>query len=181
MNALWKPKTEEPKHDETVGQRALRAAEAMNAPAGIGKTRRALRGDDVSTLVTREEAAAMFGVRTTAVSDARYLLTHGSPEEIEWVRSGRTLDPVVKAIRLRKPETRRSSATPEAKEKRMLTGVVWGQLRGSLEGLAKLPSAQDCVKLFAQRQAAIEFIDKQLPKAVNWLREFEEEWRKRNE
>jgi hypothetical protein len=155
----------------TAGQRAIRAARLYQTPTGFR--------------IDLEEAAELFRVSSSTISTAKYLIKHGTPEEIALVEDGKkALVAFTRAIRARnksKTETVKKIVLPPPKRSRntnteqRLRAQIWFQLKRGLNELASMPAARD-MAILARQMDRSNFIASKLLTVINWLGEFEDEW-----
>jgi hypothetical protein len=150
----------------TSGQRAIRAARLYHSPTGYN--------------ASLEELAESYRVSTSTISTAKYLITHGTPEEIALVEDGkRALIAFTRAIRLRNQQ-KALKITP-AKGRRntnteqRLRAQVWFQFKRGLNELAGLPAARD-MAILARQMDKHNLVAGTLLTVITWLGEFEDEW-----
>lgn len=132
---------------------------------------------------TLPEAAKMFKVGRTIVSDARQVLGRGNAEDIAAVESGQaTVTTVARKIRAREngdeyiPKARnRGGGISQTK----INTKIWKELKAALMALATMPAAEDVVTAARNRDTHNTIVRVNLPKAINFLKEFEHAWTSR--
>lgn len=90
------------------------------------------------------------------------------------VRAGNPLP-----VRVKTRERPEKPARPErvvGLVERDLRAAIWQQLRGALESLASFPAAREVVGMVRMQIRDRLFLERKLGPAVNWLKEFSDEW-----
>lgn len=155
-------------------------------PADIEIRRRAMEAAQYSidNNITREAAAAKFGITNIAMmSCAILVLKNGTEEEIEGVRNGQiAITQLAKKLRLRIPDgqkVRKPPARTDEQDAQLKSDVaIWNQLRNALDAICGLPQPADVIKSVRRNGARRDVIDKNIMTAFSWLTEFSDAWTK---
>lgn len=179
-----------------VGQRAMVAARLANLKHGSNRYEK-VEFEISNSTATVDEAAALLNVSPATVVNARKVLHHGTPEEIAAVESGQASVSTIaedirrgappeqrgknkpKKVRDRKSEKNKGK-NPERIERMRIKAQVWAQVRDSLINLTSLPLPADAVAL-VRASDRTGLVDARLAKALNWLKDFSDEWSNRDE
>jgi hypothetical protein len=135
--------------------------------------------------VTRDVAAAKFGVSVDTISRGDTVLTHGTPEEIasleaELVSLRDVYDVVLKRTprdvlkQGRKPMIRGD----EAKDQTRVESQVWSKLTDALDNIVAMPAPADVVRIVKKNGVRTSQVDKRLMGAFSWITEFADAWTK---
>lgn len=172
-------------------QRGMVAAEIANLKRGHVATQKA--EVEISTpIITVPEAAAMLNVSRDTVFHAKTVLKEGTPEEIAAVKRGEAAaSTVAKQIRQNHPKEKRRASrevplaargnNPERIQARQMRALIWGQFRGALDALTSLPSPADVLVVIAENDRSGNYVDARLSRALNWLKDFSNEWSNRDQ
>ncbi len=171
-----------PRHKFNPSQRALLAARIMLIKPGVVK--RGQTGDDVPA--TREEAAKMVGISKSMAGYGRMVLAKASPQELAAVQSGRVSVTTVgrrlstgqyAATRIREMETPKGQRgkNPERIQHQKIKADIYGKLRDALAGITSLPRTSDVMEIVRTHDKN-GVIKSRLSLAMQWLKEFSDEW-----
>lgn len=135
--------------------------------------------------VTRDVAAAKFGVSVDTISRGDLVLTHGTPEEIAAVESeAAPLRDVYNAVLRRTPrEVLKQGRKPmvrgdEAKDQIKVEAQVWSKLTDALDNILEMPAPADVVRIVKKNGVRTNQVDKRLMSAFSWITEFADAWTK---
>lgn len=126
-----------------------------------------------------------FDVSAASFSAGKLILEHGTPEEIEACRAGTLgIRDVAKNIRKRLPPeirqalVRRNGKFTQLRRELLQTdSLVWAKLGTAITSLAQMPAPKDAVIIAKSNLKRKVQTRKHLKTALNWLKEFEYEWR----
>lgn len=126
------------------------------------------------------DAAAQLGVERHIVTAVRMILDHGTPEEIEELRTGsRGLTNMVTAIRKRAgrlPRIRRSVWSNDTHDKRAFRNALWKNLSTALEAIVSMPHPAEVAEIIKTHPARRQCVDAKLLQSLSWLTEFSDVW-----
>lgn len=164
-----------------ASQRALIAAKLADAKQGeIGG------GHKAEHRIRLSDAAALLNVGKTTVTEAKKILSEGTPEQIKSIESGTaSADKIASQIRADMPaEKRRKSReasishvgkNPERIQRQQINAEIWGRVRDALGHLTNLPVASE-VAVIARTNDKAGFVDARLAKSIQWLKDFSDAW-----
>lgn len=170
-------------------QRAMIAARIMTLKQGQHAPKSNV---EISTsVVTRDQAAALLNVHFTSVSAARKVLEEGTTEEIDSVQKGdAAVSTIAKAIRTGHSAEKRAKQrdeplaaagrNPERIQRLQVRAEIWGHVRDGLMNITSLPLPSEVVKI-ARAMDKAGLVDARLSKSINWLEEFAREWSNRDQ
>jgi ParB-like nuclease domain len=133
--------------------------------------------------VTVDEARQLLNVAKETVSDARRVLTEGTPEEVAAVDRGEAaVSTLAKQIRNNIPAPERQPRKKNDNAKRNAQAEIWHHLRDALDYLTSLPLPIDVVAIANTQDKKTKgaAIDKRITPAMEWLTEFHDAWKSRN-
>lgn len=166
-------------------QRSAVGAEIANLQKGANQ-----HTDKSASSISQKDAAAMLNVSVDSIQNAKTVLEHGTPEEIQAVKQGTAaVTTIAKQIRKKTPKEIRKAKrgepvssrgkNPERIQAMQLRAAVWGQIRDALTNLTSLPAPSE-VAAFAREHDKTGLVDARLNAALNWLKEFSHEWSNRD-
>lgn len=162
----------------TISQRALIAAEFAKLEHGWNRFSNV--EVEISTSSLRaEEAAEIMGVDRATVFSAKTVLRDGTSEEVESVRSGKAaVSTVAKTIRKRMTPEKKSELQKTHSHSQQMRADIWRRFRDALENLNSLPLPAEVVLIARSidKKAKGAAVQKRLPAAIEWLREFDDVW-----
>ena len=141
--------------------------------------------------ISQTQAAKLMGISRDVVKDAKVVLDEGTPEEIQLLESGKSgAKPIADNIRQRIPRDRSKDiiGRPQAKSvvaaNRVSTwnahAKLYANMKEALILLSGLPRPSDMV-MIARKVERGGLIDAKLFLTIQWLKEFSNEWSKRNQ
>jgi len=140
--------------------------------------------------MTAAEAGELLNVGRSSVLAAKRVLSDGAPEDIEAIEEGRKgVNSIYRDI-LGKPIKRKprndaplseSGRNPERIQRRQMHADIWAQLSGALEALSGLPLSSDVAAIVASNFARTRSVDETLSRSLQWLKDFENDWRNRDQ
>lgn len=141
--------------------------------------------------LSAEQAGALLNVGRASVQNAKKVLAEGTPEEIAAVERGEVgVKTVADQIRKRiDPEERKrrrdagmsqTGKNPERIQRQQINAEIWGRVRDAVTHLTSLPLPADVVAIVRAHDKT-GLIDQRLSRAMDWLKEFDNEWSDRGE
>lgn len=140
--------------------------------------------------LSAQEAADLLHVGRQSVTDAKKVLSEGTPAEVSAVERGEmavsTIADQIRSGESPKQRQRRrdeslsqTGRNPERIQRQQINAEIWGRVRDSLIHLTSLPKPSDVVSIaYAHDKTGL--IDARVPQALQWLKDFADECRNRN-
>lgn len=134
---------------------------------------------------TVKEAAKEAGCTLDTMVMVRTILEHGTAREIKAMRVGEaSIGTLGKAIRRGVPENGRLEGLKAAEvaqsERTSQDAALYQTLREALLSLTGLPLARDVASITLRKKNRGNDVERCLPLAIQWLKEFEREFTKRS-
>jgi hypothetical protein len=139
---------------------------------------------------SRKQLQDMLDFGNIVFREGRAVALYGTPEEIAAVRQGTKAIHTIyeesvkakvppKVSPLKMTEEERKALNLSGNEKRSLTlslkGDIWKNLKTGLSGITSMPDAEEVVKI-ARGIDRSGLVNRKLPMALKWLKEFEDAW-----
>lgn len=163
-------------------QRAMVAARLANIQRGeVGGGH-----EKADTQISISEAAKLLNVSPHIVSDAKTIISKGTPEEIQSAERGTgAVSTIGRRIRANLPPKERqnrlsgtvsqSGKNPARIQRQQINAEIWGRVRDSLVHLTSLPLPSD-VATIARINDKTGLVDKRLAASLQWLQGFSDVW-----
>lgn len=174
----------------TSSQRAWLMSELTNLRHGQHPEKKNKKEDLANTrspTMTVSEAAEMANVPEAHIYDAKAVRERGTSEQKDAVASGRIgVRKAADQIRgtAKKPKPRKKNAkladtgkNPERIQRQREKAKIWAQIKDPLIALTSLPRAADVVAIVRSYDKK-GLVDERLASALQWLKDFDHEWRK---
>lgn len=163
-----------------ASQRAMVAARLATRPYGNQPTRHAEVEKTTSSPPppTTDEAAALLNVSRDSVINARRVIAEASPEEIAEVEAGDlSVARVARQLRQGEDETARKKYDPKAKgaSTKQFHAALWHGFKDALNSLNGMPHPEDAVKIIRAHNRG-GYIEERLSQALQYLKDFNDEW-----
>jgi len=170
-------------------QRAMIAAKTVHLRHGGQRGDRNQGADLPLGSVTATDAGEMLNVSTSTIKNAKTDLHEGAQEEIAAVENGdAAVSTLAVQIRAGIPKEQRGKKgplrdvgkNPERIQRQRLNAEIWGRVRDTITHLTSLPLPSDVVDIVRAHDRT-DLVDTNISAAIEWLKEFENEWNKRRE
>ena len=163
-------------------QRAMIAARLANLKHGDVASQ-----GSRDTRISISQAAELLNISKATVAEARTVLEHATPDEIQAVEAGEVAASTVgRQIRAKvSADTRakkqnqslsQSGKNPERIQKQQLNAEIWARLSDAIHGLTNLPAPADVATLVSGNVNRRRVVDDRLARSLQWLKDFSDAW-----